>query len=684
MIVGRVLAAGILAAGAPAVAAPEIPAVPAATFVGQSTTLGADGSFSMVLRLPGGVAADGSDGSLLRITSHEPVTSRQMVRLSIADTPTARLDQLEIPIAGIPRNADGTLAVTVNTEPTDVESVRLQIRGSGLFPLTTEVVLGDVVSEPLTTFIEQPGDAALTPLRVGMVVGVDSPPTLQADGTTTITPAVRKRLAALATLLERTPVDLTVSLRPELVEGLGRSGEPADAELLARLAGVLAVRHQVLSVPYIGISPSVAVAGSRTGLFTAQLRHGEDVLSAQLGGIDTERSTWFLTEPIDAPGLDLLRELGVFRLVVDSSLLPLGPTAEVQGIDGRLRAVEASSGDPIPAVISDPFLQHVLEASTDSPPLLAHQLLADLSALQLEASQPDPSGPGTRAVMFTVDDPSVIDLDLVEAVMGSIGASPRLQAMGGIDVAGRLARASRTGDAVRIELPEPDISRATDLSFTIGRVENGLTSTASILPADDPRPTRWRTLLDLLADQRLTTAMRDGYVAQLDGEMGDIRASVELTTDAGTINLGGRRSKIPLVVTNSSSTVLHVLVRFSSSKLDFPEGDDLVTLPAGETLLEVPVVVKSSGRFQVNVQILTADGTQELVGRTTITAQATVLTGLAQVVTAAFVLVLATWWVQHVRQERRRRAAAAAASLGNHPSSAAADTGGPGGAAAVQ
>ena len=615
--------------------------------------------------------------AILRITSHEPALTRQQVRAAIGGNPPVLLDQMEVPVAAIPLTPQGAWSVTINTESLDVDSSRLQIRGVGLYPMTFELTAAGDVSPALTTFVERiatAGDGSLPtiPVGVGIAVGVDAPPTLQTDDSTVITTITRTRLAALLTILETAPVDVVVSLRPELIDGLALSTDPADGALLARLVAALATRHHLLSAPYVGMSPSFAVAGSQTKLFADQLRRGEDVLSERLGGVDTERSTWFVTDPIDTPGLNLLRELGVFRLILDAGVLPTDRSVAAQGIDGRLRAVEVPGEERMPVVVGDPFIQQILESPTDNPALLAHQLLSDISALQIEAEGAPNTGPSTRAVLLTISDPAAINLELFGAVMSTIAGHPRLLPAGGLDLIGRLDRATRDEATQSVEIPPPDTSDATALSFDIGRVTAGLTSTQSILPLDDTRPARWGRLLELLADQGLSPNQRDGYVTQLDGEMGDIRSSIDIRSDTGTINLGGRRSKIPLVITNSSTTPLTVLVRYSSSKLDFPENDQIEVIDTAEKLLEVPVIVKSSGRFQVTVQIFTADGTQELVGRTAITAQATVLTGLAQVVTAAFILILVTWWFQHVRSVRRRRAEATAESVGHHPSSAAA------------
>ena len=663
----------------PASSSPATPAPDAFDFVSQSTVVGADGTFTVVLHPLGDLPAD---DAVIRVTSHDPVTSRQGVRSAVGGSPGNLIDSLDLLAAVIPRTADGDFSLTVATETDDIDGGKLQLRGSGVFPLTFEMVSGDVHSAALTTFIERTDAQPGAPVQVGLTVSVDAPPTLRTDGSMPITDSTREQLTRLAALLESAPFDVSVALRPQVIEALGQSSNPDDATLLTRLATALATRHELLAEPYLDVSPSWAVAADQTALFTEQLRHGEDTLRASLNGVQSDRSTWFASAAIDGPGLDLLRNLGFSQLVIDSALVPVEATVEAQGIDGELRTVKVTDASRMPAVISDPFLQKVLQARPKNPALLAHVLMADLVGLQLEASTGSTGSStagsgiaGRRAVMFTITDLTTVSPVLLSAVLNAVATSPRLAPNSATRLVNAINRGSLSG-ARDIQLPAPNTGNAVQLSFTIGRIEAGLSSTSSILPKQDPRPTRWARMLEVLPSASLTEQRRGEFIAQLDGEMGDIRSSVALGEGTGTISLGGRHSRIPLVITNSSPTPLEVLVRFSSPKLRFPDGDRPVTIPAanadlpGRLELSVPVVVQSSGRFRVEVQILTADGTQELVGSTAINARATILTGLAQVVTFAFIMILASWWVQHARRSRRRRSEQATESMGHHPSTA--------------
>ena len=196
----------------------------------------------------------------------------------------------------------------------------------------------------------------------------------------------------------------------------------------------------------------------------------------------------------------------------------------------------------------------------------------------------------------------------------------------------------------------------------------GVETTIPMLPEGDPRPERWRRLARLLPADNQTDRQRRSYVFQLDGEVGDVRSSVTVQEQAGTVNLGGRKSALPLTLLNTSPTPLTVIVRLTSPgpKLSFPDGDLTVEV-SGRMRIEVPVESRTNGRSPVTVQLLTPEGGSPLTAPEQFTVQATALTGLGQVVTAAFVLILISWWISHARRARRIAREQQTGSQSRHP-----------------
>ena len=106
----------------------------------------------------------------------------------------------------------------------------------------------------------------------------------------------------------------------------------------------------------------------------------------------------------------------------------------------------------------------------------------------------------------------------------------------------------------------------------------------------------------------------------------------------------------------------------AADKIEFPDGPQAAVLAANEvTDVKVRVVARTNGSFDVRLDILTPQLKLPVTDATTLRANVNTLTGLAQVLTGAALLILLTWWVHNLR--RGRRARRGTQSMNNHPSS---------------
>ena len=153
--------------------------------------------------------------------------------------------------------------------------------------------------------------------------------------------------------------------------------------------------------------------------------------------------------------------------------------------------------------------------------------------------------------------------------------------------------------------------------------------------------------------------------ATLVAEADALTQAVELP-EPFTFTLTGRSGTIEVRLGNTSDERLDVVVALESGKITFPDGDQRVTLlPNDETSVIVPVEAESNGTSSINLVVSTPAG--EALGEpVTLIARVTALTGLGQVLTGGFILVLLTWWFTHWRN--RRRAALADNGRERHPS----------------
>ena len=185
---------------------------------------------------------------------------------------------------------------------------------------------------------------------------------------------------------------------------------------------------------------------------------------------------------------------------------------------------------------------------------------------------------------------------------------------------------------------------------------------ASMLPVDDPRPSDWIRRLDSFVSTAFDEEMVDAELDELLIEAQTLRDGV-VAPEPFTFTLTGREGAIDIRVGNELDEPLNVLLRLTSPRLEFPDGNVAVTLlPNDVTVVNVPVVARSNGTSPVTVEVLTPSE-DPLTEPVTLTSRVNALTGLGQVLTAALFLMLLTWWFSHWRARRRKNALAEPESI---------------------
>jgi hypothetical protein len=258
--------------------------------------------------------------------------------------------------------------------------------------------------------------------------------------------------------------------------------------------------------------------------------------------------------------------------------------------------------------------------------------------------------------------------DLTVALADTLSSSNEVELVTLDDVLSRTSVALVDGRPASIRLPATgpvaSSSPAEALYLTGARID----AFASMLPDGDERPAMWRRILDVLPDQRFSEEARFAYADVVRQET-EALASQVVTPASTTFTLGGRDSAIRLSLRNDSPTELSVRVRLASSKLRFPEGELVVQLaPSAITSVEIPVEARSNGRFPVTVQLLTPEGQLPLTQPIVFTARVNALAGLGQLVTVMAFLLLAVWWIHHLRQRYRERQSLVTDTTHRHPS----------------
>lgn len=589
------------------------------------------------------VTADRS--AMIRVVAKSPVTSRaQVIGVGDGSIDMATVSKVETAVSNALSSAGGNLTFVVATT-TRASKIALTLKDPGVYPIDIEIVQAKKVVATLTTFINVfASTAVFQRMPVAVAVSIASPPTIQPDGTTTITNGARTQLTRLADLLDSKAGPISVQVQPELLDGLERSTDVADNELLTRLRDKFA-QHELLTTTFVSFDASSAKRADMTTQFFEQLRRGEDVVDLNNGEATPSRNVWLSRTGVDADGMSLLSDFGVKTLV----LLPQASTnlgvLENYARPYRVKTSNSTSGVPMTLIVSDVRYAQELSGTHNNPVQDAYRIAAELIVQRGEiiAAQGDVS---TRLTVLSTNTGEVQDPALMKPLAVALDNAPQLEMR---------ALGDALGDADATELQVPTTTRV-DVAATrdqLATLATEIASTSTMFVEGSDVPAKWAKIAAAAANDNLTGDQFDQYIAGVRAQMRRIRQSLKLV-DSLKFTLSGRESKLRLQIENESDQDLRVIVNLVSAKLQFPSGSQTVTIPAGSaTDLTVPVVARSNGTFPLEVVMHTPDGATQVGKRVQFSARVSALAGLGQLVTGAAILILLAWWIAHVRRTRR-------------------------------
>jgi hypothetical protein len=447
---------------------------------------------------------------------------------------------------------------------------------------------------------------------------------------------------------------------------------PTGSERLATsLAG-----DELIAMPLLPLDVSSAVAAGRADAYTRLVRAGEDVLGEAVPTTPSRRDIWVTTDALSADGAQHLRDLGT-RVVVIGAELYAETISEDPPPTDRFVEAELPDGGTLPFLVVDALSEELTPAAAErilrestatewGVETLAEMLVdqADDDATA-DTSGGGPIAPPRRSRILTTPDFTSPDARLVQALSALVTTTPSVRFTPASALIGVTDVALDDGEPITVQLPEvagPSLAARIEL---LDATALELASAASMLPAGDPRPAAWASELDSLISTGYSDADVEAATAELLAEADALKQGVELP-DPFTFTLTGRSGAIEIRIGNTLDEPLDVVVGLEASKIDFPDGQQPVTLrPGDETSVIVPVEAEANGTSSINLVVSTPQG-EPLGEPVTLTARVTALTGLGQVLTGGLVLVLLTWWFTHWRNGRR--AALADDVRGRHPS----------------
>jgi len=659
---------GVVPSGSTSALAPRMGLISQAPY-----GVAADGSVEFVLSLPTSIVPAALPAATLVVTAYRAVTTRAGITEAQGGVLPRSVDSVDLPLAALPRPTADQIVATVPLETSTRTAPALQLAQPGLYPVVLELRnAGSVVAE-LLTFVHRLPSATDDPevaLPVAMAMTTTSPVVLDDNGAVVIDDGVVAELTQLADLLDSSPMPVAVRVPPALLIATAQNGE-AGAALAQRLADGLA-RNEVLSVPRYPLDPSLAAASAQQNIYTQWLRDGEDDLTAFTDNLPSD-TVAFMDGPLSADGGALLRDLGTRLIVTTPEIFDRLPNSTAGFTDSsKLVQIQIASDQTIEATLIDRDLDSVLEQPTTTPALTGIYAITHLLAYRQEIvdNTKDRTGspvgnPSRRGVTLATSDLSLPNLDTYRAITALLADTPGLTPTTLESLGLRTEQLSLPdrGDVI-VGLPDAVEGSIHGRLATAADLTQATKNTGSMLPADDPRLARWNTSIRRLPTSALTDAQVAATADQITAELDTIRAAVQVPSTF-PFTLTGRTTTVPFRLFNQGDVPLRVSIHMSSLKLLFPDGDlSVVIPPQGSASVDIRMEARTNGDFRATLTVLTPSG-ELLAPPVPLNASVTALTGLGNLFTGAFLLVVLTWWVRHVRQSRRNRAAAVAAA--RHP-----------------
>jgi hypothetical protein len=584
----------------------------------------------------------------LSVTLLSPVRSRSAYEQSLRFDPEGSLNLLTPPplaVQGpIPPHKGRTIA------PKDIDLSFLAGSGSFVYPLRIELRSGfatlATLRTPLVFLSLPPGqDRADTPLHLSWAFVLDAP-LLHGPGGTFDAAAVadlldpegtlRGEIEGLLELVDsKHPVPVDVVVAPLLLQQLERMSHGFPVRQGGRLeqvkagqgkaavaAAVLDRLRTILHAPSVEVSatpfaspdvPALVSAGLDKDL-ADQVALGRDEVR-RIAGVDPVPDLlWPPGSFLDQASLVELRDQGFDRFLLDSRMVQRPPQAKefTQPATAGLE-VGPDPQDTATAVIPDPGTEDLLSSDlpgTD-PRLAAQAVLGELAQTWLE--QPGVKRPLAIAVTERMALPRSLFVPLVKAV----SSAPWLTEETVRDMAARF-RPPRPPAAL---VPRVGPSLSSSFVTLLEEARHELGTYRSMVVGSSPLPQELQTSL-LLSESAAfpsDSVSGAGFVAGVRERLRQEFRKVGLET-APLFTLPSRGGNIPVGVTNATGYPIRVQIRLISNHLEISRLVQRVEV-SRRALLPFRVHAKTTGRFPVQVRILTPSGftldTRQIVVRST-------------------------------------------------------------------
>jgi Family of unknown function (DUF6049) len=451
-----------------------------------------------------------------------------------------------------------------------------------------------------------------------------------------------------------------VAIAPVLLTQLGRMADgyevaeagqvrqvpPAEGgAALARraledLRSIAAARNiEVTALPFSAPEIPSLYGGGLGQDVDVQIQHGRDVASTLIGA---EIPQTILRPPgaaLDDPTLRALAAGGIRTLIV-------GPTTvdvpeQPLGFAGP--PTTSLGGGALAAVVPEPASDALLGSVVDQDPVRAAQvLLGELATIWQEQ-------PGeTRGVALVLGEDAPLPGPFFPPIVRGVATAPWLAPTA---VGEFVATFPPTDESI---LASPSFRRfPTTYVASLKQARRRIETLRSMLPDSSLEPARLETMLLLAEARQYLTSPTEG-LAFIDAARRSVRATVDdlALETVDSVTLTSDSGGIPVTVSNEGPHSLKLSVRLVSSRILEEPATPLRLGPGQSETLQLQASLRSTGRFEVHVLMVSPSG--RLIGETQIVVRSSAYNGIALLITIGAALVLLLVWARRFVPGRAR------------------------------
>ena len=595
--------------------------------------------------------------SVIRVSIGARVTGGDQEVRDLISNPSlfVATDSVDFATQSLLRKQDGQFEITALTGDLSVvmgngltsgsqnDLKKIEFNGRGIYPIRIESLINKVVRANVTSFVNRVDlSTRLEPMPVNLLVTLDSANTLQLDGSHIVDDLTRAKISQLISLLELDGPLVSTQVSPQVIDGLSKSENPADQELLLRLTNAIS-KTNLIATSYLAFDPSGASQTQHEKEFNALVDLGQSTLSSRFTSNVAVSDVWIARTPLDQFGVDLLAKSG-YRSIV---MLPAAGAA-LGSFDNTARPYRLVSGAKTMSLyVADPTYVPQLGETKNSSFIAASAIAAQLLA-QRSKIESDGGTPSLKRTVLTTQDGAVLNSNLIHEILLILKRVPQQ-----ISIQTLSDLPEPRQDAYKPDLRVKDISQFELRMKNIDLLRADLYKLNSTLDQNSNTWAIWNERLMVMSSDTLTKTQREEFATQTRNELKSLRTAVTLE-EGTTFTFGSRKSQLRLDLKNSSNEDLTIQVKVESPKLKLDRSMAVIEVPANSSNeLVINAVALSNGLFPVDVRIFTADGSSQLGKKIEISARVNAIAGLGQVVTGVALLLLLTWWAAHFRRKYR-------------------------------